>query len=199
MRKITIFATKGSDKRVINSEATTWGELKSEILEHYDLDNLQATENINRTDLSSSKAILPTTDFNLFLRPIKTKSGARTYQEARRIIQNNEDLKEYIKEEYGLNYTNLSTADLNDAIEDFYEGDVPSVRVSAVIDNSNDESIEKIKEIVQELSSNLEDFLFRLGGLRPNYGATEDDYEEDFVDEEILALEKEAREIFGED
>ena len=190
MIKVTIFSTKGLDKKVIETSATTWGELKEEVSEFYDMDNLQATENVNRTDLVHESAVLPTSDFRLFLRPIKTKSGSLkyTYQQARAIISNNEELQDQIKQDYGLNYTNLNTRVLNEAIVKFYNEE----------EDIEDENIVKIRTIVEELSTYLENFLFRLGGMEPNYGATEYDIEYIEYDEELADLEEEARDIFGD-
>lgn len=189
MIKVTIFSTKGLDKKVIETSATTWGELKEEVSEFYDMDNLQATENVNRTDLVHDTAVLPTSDFRLFLRPIKTKSGSvkYTYQEARNIISDNKELQEEIKKYYGMNYTNLNTHILNEAITRYGNEEV----------EVND-SITEIREVVSELTDFLEDFLFRLGGMKPNYGATEGDNEEEEYDEELDDLEEEARDIFGD-
>ena len=72
MRKIIIFSTRGSQKRVHESNVTTWGELKEELANLYDFNSLQATENINRTDLVNDTAKLPEQDFTLFLRPRET-------------------------------------------------------------------------------------------------------------------------------
>lgn len=190
MIKVTIFSTKGLDKKVIETSATTWGELKEEVSEFYDMDNLQATENVNRTDLVHESAVLPTSDFRLFLRPIKTKSGSvkYTYQEARAIISDDKELQEEIKRYYGMNYTNLSTHVLNEAITRY--GNAEEVEVN--------DSITEIRKVVADLSDLLEDFLFRLGGMKPNYGATEDDNEYVEYDEELDDLEEEARDIFGD-
>lgn len=191
MIKVTIFSTKGLDKKVIETSATTWGELKEEVSEFYDMDNLQATENVNRTDLVHESAVLPTSDFRLFLRPIKTKSGSvkYTYQEARNIISDNKELQEEIKKYYGMNYTNLSTHILNEAITRYSNEEEVKVK----------DSIAEIRETVSELTDFLEDFLFRLGGMKPNYGATEHDYEEEEeYDEELDDLVEEARDIFGD-
>lgn len=190
MIKVTIFSTKGLDKKVIETSATTWGELKEEVSEFYDMDNLQATENVNRTDLVHESAVLPTSDFRLFLRPIKTKSGSvkYTYQEARSIISDNKELQEEIKKYYGMNYTNLSTHILNEAITRYSNEEEVKVK----------DSIAEIRETVSELTDFLEDFLFRLGGMKPNYGATEHDIEHVEYDEELDDLEEEARDIFGD-
>lgn len=120
MKKITIYSTKGRQKYEHTSDATTWGELRSELLEEFDFDNLTATENITRRDLTVDTAILPTEDFNLFLRPKSTKLGILSYKEAKDLIKNADDsVKDYIKDYFGVNYTHLSTANLNIAVDRF--------------------------------------------------------------------------------
>ena len=44
-----------------------------EIQRYYDLSSLKATENINRTTLDYDDSVLPAGDFELYLRPGKTK------------------------------------------------------------------------------------------------------------------------------
>ena len=74
-RNITVIATSTGADRVFASSATTWGELKMEIQRYYDLSSLKATEAINKTTLDYDDSVLPTGDFELYLRPGKTKSG----------------------------------------------------------------------------------------------------------------------------
>ncbi len=75
MRSITVISTQNGHERVVNSSATTWGQLKSEIGQYYDLEALKATEATNRTILEYDDSILPSGDFTLYLRPGKVKSG----------------------------------------------------------------------------------------------------------------------------
>lgn len=74
-RNIIVIATSTGADRTFTTSARTWGEFKMEIQGHYDLSSLKATENINKTTLDYDDSVLPTGDFELYLRPGKTKSG----------------------------------------------------------------------------------------------------------------------------
>lgn len=74
-RNIIVIATSTGADRTFTTSATTWGEFKMEIQRYYDLSSLKATENINKTTLDYDDSVLPTCDFELYLRPGKTKSG----------------------------------------------------------------------------------------------------------------------------
>lgn len=73
-KTIRVFTSRGS-QNTITTDATTWGELKPQIEEFYDLTNLQAAESVNKTSLIHKDAVLPDQDFVLFLRPVRTKAG----------------------------------------------------------------------------------------------------------------------------
>lgn len=197
MAKITIFSTKGSSKRVHETTATTWGELKTELSEHYDFSNLQATENVNRTDLSAPTAKLPEGDFTLFLRPVRTKSGAYSYSEAREIIKEDEDLQEYIKDTYGRNYTNLPTSTLNEAIKNMYDDETSVVEedydeedYDIEEENNLEDESDILKRDIDSLIEKLENFKNRIESLFPSESVE--------IDAELEALQREAREIFGD-
>jgi hypothetical protein len=74
-RNIVVIATSTGADRTFTTSARTWGEFKMEIQGHYDFSSLKATENINKTTLDYDDSVLPTGDFELYLRPGKTKSG----------------------------------------------------------------------------------------------------------------------------
>lgn len=121
--KIKIFSTKGTQKYEHTSEATTWGQLKSEISNLFDLESLTATENITKRDLSVDSAELPKDDrgnyldFTLFLRPKATKLGAYTYIQAKDILKSaSDEVKDWVKIAYATDYTHLTTAQLNEVI-----------------------------------------------------------------------------------
>ena len=79
MRKIIVYSTKGKSGS-FDSNAKTWGEIQSNVKGIVgDLDNLIATENVNKTNLGHQDSILPEGDFKIFLRPSKTKSGATNF------------------------------------------------------------------------------------------------------------------------
>lgn len=203
--KVTVFSTKGSQKAVYETESTTWGQLKSELSRDYNFNNLQATENITRRDLTVDSAELPTSDFTLFLRPIKTKSGAYSYAEAKSIIKNDTSLQEAIKKKYGKNYTNLPTNILNEAITLFgKEMSSPAKPETAkVTEVKSEKKVEKKsapviqdEESIEDITEMVEEFLASKGytGITVELSFTG---VEDVVDDERAALEAEAREIFG--
>ena len=96
-RKIKIWSTEGENGRIIETNLATWGELKELLMtEGYNIPALHATESITRTDLVNDMAVLPSQNFNLFLRPKETKSGssnkavvqALSYKELRQQVAN---------------------------------------------------------------------------------------------------------------
>lgn len=96
-RKIKIWSTEGENGRIIETDLATWGELKELLMtEGYNIPALHATESITRTDLVNDMAVLPSQNFNLFLRPKETKSGssnkavvqALSYKELRQQVAN---------------------------------------------------------------------------------------------------------------
>ncbi|ALN97166.1 hypothetical protein [Flavobacterium phage FpV4] len=126
-RVITLYATKGAKKAKLETEATTWGELKSLIKrEGYDLDKLHATENINKTDLVNDAAVLPTGDFTVFMRPKQVKSGGRgdglSYKEIKSAIKDDfTSFKEEADAHYNQekNYTTKGTEILRGLLNTF--------------------------------------------------------------------------------
>ena len=121
-RKITIISTKNHSTKVINSAATTLGELKT------DLDNARIGytdctffEGLTKTELKNNDAILPhdvpykgTITNNLVFMITnaskKIKSGADRKSIIAEIKAKN--LTEVVKKTYGKNYTNCKTEDL---------------------------------------------------------------------------------------
>lgn len=128
MRTITIVSTKNSRIEKHESSATTWGDLKAEIQDKYDLGNLKAVENVGKTTLEHIDAVLPESDFRLFLRPSKTKSGAdyksMRFSELREIIKKNDDLKSFLTASAGngRNWTQMKTAELQEGVAKFFGG-----------------------------------------------------------------------------
>ena len=153
-RIITIYSTKGAKKAKIETEANTWAELKPLIAkEGYDLNSLHATENVNKTDLVNEAAVLPATEFTVFLRPKQTKSGAGradglAYKDIRDMIKG--DIESYPdagKEHYnqGKNYTTKSTDELRDLANTFI---APAGDAKA-----EEKKPAEVKKVAEELSS----------------------------------------------
>jgi hypothetical protein len=74
MRKVTVVSTQANDRQTVDSNATTWGQLKAEISNIMNGD-MKVTVRETRVDLVHEDAVLPTGDFTIFLFPAKVKSG----------------------------------------------------------------------------------------------------------------------------
>ena len=121
-RKITIISTKNHSTKVINSAATTLGELKTD-LDNAGIGYTDCTffEGLTKTELKNNDAILPhdvpykgTITNNLVFMITnaskKIKSGADRKSIIAEIKAKN--LTEIVKKTYGKNYTNCKTEDL---------------------------------------------------------------------------------------
>lgn len=129
MRKIIVYSTKGKSGS-FESDAKTWGEIQSDVKKIVgDLDNLIATENVNKTNLGHQDSVLPEGDFKIFLRPSKTKSGATdfssmSFRELRAFIADKgQACKDYLNAEAkksGRNWTQLSTEEIQKYLSSYY-------------------------------------------------------------------------------
>ena len=129
MRKIIVYSTKGKSGS-FESNAKTWGEIQSDVRRIVgDLDNLIATENVNKTNLGHQDSVLPEGDFKIFLRPSKTKSGATnfnsmSFKELRTFIaEQGQPCKDYLNDEAkksGRNWTQLSTEEIQKYLSSYY-------------------------------------------------------------------------------
>ena len=87
-KKIKVFGSTRSGMVEINSDASTWGELKTELANEGLLQgDMKAVIREGQTEMKTNSQTLPTGlgfndeneqthDFTLFLNPIKTKSGS---------------------------------------------------------------------------------------------------------------------------
>lgn len=76
-RQVTLYNTVGQNKKIIDSEASCWKELKTELSNlNISFSNMRAIVGGSNVTLESPNAILPETDFLLFLFPVKVKSGS---------------------------------------------------------------------------------------------------------------------------
>ena len=192
--KVTVYSTKGQQKYEHVSTATTWGALKEELSGLFDFATLNATENITRRDLSVDTATLPEQDFVLFLRPRDTKSGSYlSYREARAIVKEDKNLQEAIKEAYATDYTHLSTAQLNEAIQRFGDTNVEKEGEDCDPTKEEKEIGEAINKLLAEHFSNKK---FAGVYVKIVYAIPEPNplTEEEL---ELQRLQKEANEIFN--
>lgn len=215
-RVITLYATKGAKKIKLETEALTWGELKSLIKnEGYDLDNLHATENINKTDLVNDLAVLPTGDFTVFMRPKQVKSGNRgtglSYREIKFAIKNDFiSFREAADTHYNQekNYTVKSTEILRDLLNSFIApSDVTTEKIKIVIETfstpvktiTNAGRVEQIEILLKEICDNTRDINVygRVSEILDEYlpGLKEEVENEDItLKEEELTINKEEKE-----
>lgn len=130
-RKITVISNKGQYKKVMNSAATTLGELKADMTAvGIDYDGMSFLEGLTRTELIDDASQLPTNvnyrgtitnDLVFYLTATnkKIRSGysnpmpsEMSRQEVYDIIRASQDLQNKVKDLYGRNFTQVSTDNL---------------------------------------------------------------------------------------
>jgi len=108
------------------TNVSTWGELQPLVrAEGFDLSSLLAAENINKSDLVNDLAVLPATDFRLFLRPKQTKSGTLDRKECFAaikiyLVNHPQDKAKFTVD--GKNVTQLTTAVVQDLVAKYVGG-----------------------------------------------------------------------------
>ena len=121
-RKITIISTKNHSTKVINSAATTLGELKTD-LDNAGIGYTDCTffEGLTKTELNNNDAILPhdvpykgTITNNLVFMITNASKKIRSGADRKSIIAEikAKNLTEVVKKVYDKNYTNCKTEDL---------------------------------------------------------------------------------------
>jgi hypothetical protein len=130
-RKITVISNKGQYKKVMNSAATTLGELKADMTAvGIDYAGMSFLEGLTRTELIDDASQLPTNvnyrgtitnDLVFYLTATnkKIKSGysnpmpsEMSRQEVYDVIRASQDLQNKVKDLYGRNFTQVSTDNL---------------------------------------------------------------------------------------
>lgn len=140
-RKITIVQTKNQKKSVIETSATTLGELKDDLrINGIDYEGMTFYEGLSKTELKTDESILPhdierngviTNElvFMLTNTEKKIKSGATsmTRPQAYDAIKKN-NLQDACKQMFGKNFTQCSTNDLIVLIEKKGKGSKPAAK-----------------------------------------------------------------------
>jgi len=148
-REILIANTRTQKKSKLMTSATTLGELKVAMREAgIEYGDLTFTEGITKTQLLDDASPLPqnvmykgqpTNNLVMLLTNTKNKidSGCGTRQEAYAIIKEN-NFMQGIQEKYGYNYTNVSTEDLwdyiNNNLNDDLDDEEDEVEASPIVD-----------------------------------------------------------------
>ena len=159
-RKITVVDSQSQSVKVIMSAAETLGELKQDLSANgYSLENKAFYEGLTRIELKTDDSILPhdvprngTTTNELVIRITtaqkKINSGMTRAEVYQAIKEKN--LAETVKNMYGKNFTQCSTADLLAIIAASSNKEVAKPISEPVVD-SNTELIEKSIAKLQEL------------------------------------------------
>ena len=133
-RKITVVNSMSQSSKTIMSGASTLGELKDDLtVNHITFNNdCSFTEGISRTALLNDDSQLPmnvtyrgnqTNELVILISATKSKisSGAFERGDLYYMIHNDVNLRLYILEQSGKNFTNISTAELNNLVNNYQE------------------------------------------------------------------------------
>ena len=133
-RKITVVNSMSQSSKTIMSGASTLGELKNDLTGNNITFNNECsfTEGISRTALLNDDSQLPmnvtyrgnqTNELVILISATKSKisSGAFERGDLYYMIHNDVNLRLYILEQSGKNFTNISTAELNNLVNNYQE------------------------------------------------------------------------------
>ena len=133
-RKITVVNSMSQSSKTIMSGASTLGELKNDLTGNHITFNNECsfTEGISRTALLNDDSQLPmnvtyrgnqTNELVILISATKSKisSGAFERSDLYYMIHNDVNLRLYILEQSGKNFTNISTAELNNLVNNYQE------------------------------------------------------------------------------
>ena len=133
-RKITVVNSMSQSSKTIMSGASTLGELKDDLTANNITFNNDCsfTEGISRTALLNDDSQLPmnvtyrgnqTNELVILISATKSKisSGAFERGDLYYMIHNDVNLRLYILEQSGKNFTNISTAELNNLVNNYQE------------------------------------------------------------------------------
>ena len=172
-RKITIISTKNHSTKVINSAATTLGELKTD-LDNAGIGYTDCTffEGLTKTELNNNDAILPhdvpykgTTTNNLVFMITNASKKIRSGADRKSIIAEikNRNLTVLVKDAYGKNYTNCKTEDLEKILSmhnNSIPKEAPAKKETAetnVLDNTEYVTKAQLREVIIGLVKELKD------------------------------------------
>ena len=142
LKKIVVISTTNSQPNELHSEASTYGQLKDSLREFGDLDKMRAVIKESKTTLELNDAVLPDSDFTLFLTPKQIKAGAINIAEVLR------SLRDKINNAF------------NDAIEEVEDGEHDEE------DDCEDYVAPRAKSAGPVISNEDRDFMNQLSNLR---------------------------------
>jgi hypothetical protein len=214
-RKITIVSTKTQKKSVIMSEAETLGQLKADLdAAGIDYENMTFYEGTSKTELKSDESVLPTNvpytkrstgetiitnELVFMLTNVNKKiaSGTMSRVEIYNEIRNN-NLEVAIKQAFGRNFTQVSTAELvnflgshlNNAVNETKSAETEPAKVQ------NDSPVAKALDILVEalyyddvISYDTYDRVKTIiGKIKANEVETKEGLKSSYDDEDIEAM-----------
>lgn len=191
-RKFTVVDTRSNQKKTFDSNATTFGELKTQLRSMgIDTDDIAVEEGLTHTEFTSDSSILPSNvpyrggvTNNLLFRITKAQNKIKSgLSDRQQVLVNvkNAGLVDNIRFKYGKSYTNLPTAVL--------EKELAEAKNDAM--NSNNEENYNVVAAIEALT----DLLVEKGYIIPAeamnvYGALHTEKENDclYTDEEIASI-----------
>lgn len=171
-RKITVITTKTHQTKVIESAATTLGELKTDLSKAgINYTDCTFLEGLTKIELKNDAAILPhdvpykgTITNNLVFMITNASKKIKSGADRKAIIAEIKELNlmDVVKKTYGKNYTNCKTEDLVKVINDSKVStpkEAPARKEEAENAPNNTEYITKaqLREVIQGLVKTLED------------------------------------------
>ena len=127
-RTITIANTRTQTRERFESEATTLGELKKELDDrNIDYYGMSFTEGLSKTVLIDDDSVLPsnlmykgqrTNDLVILLTNTEKKIASGIDRNGIYVVIKTNNLQDRIRDTFGKSYTNISTADLEEFIND---------------------------------------------------------------------------------
>lgn len=136
-RRITVVTTRG-EKKTVEYAGNEWGGLKTFLqAEGYNLTQMKAVEGTYKTTLEHHKAVLPETDFNLFLMPTKSVSGAAVKKAVKKVAKKATSPKAKsveIKRNY---MPEKTTEELQEELRDLAIG-LPNVNLNKTLNSEDD-------------------------------------------------------------
>lgn len=159
-RKVTVVSTKTNKIMNYETEATTWGELVETIQGDFDLSNLKANENINKTTLEHIDAKLPEGPFRVFLRPTKTKAGNTDFsnmgfKEMREnFVKTKKEIQSFLLSKFSKNWTQLKTTELRDGLAEYHKDTKsPAPVVEETANVAEEQPVQNTESAVRELTT----------------------------------------------
>lgn len=125
MKKVIVFSTVGATGKEIQTEALNWGELQKQLdREGVKYEGMKAVDGATKVTFEANDASLPEGDLNLFLFPVKTKSG-------------------------GVDATNMSYGQIRATIKAAFEADKESANAHFNVDkNYTNKSTDQMRQLL---------------------------------------------------